>query len=165
MAFLSKYDENIIEGMNIREEINEYLKIDWLENHKFGEPLNNDNIDFCIKAIFKTIAFLSSHFLQNGDLKKAEYNNFNVGYNRRLQTLFEVNKPKYKGKRLFYEIGLKLNNIINDLSERHLIKPINDDLRYLSNEYLSNLAFEIDNDLRKTFEDCKKNPQFEYKGK
>lgn len=165
VAFLSKYDENIIVGLNIRDEINQFLKINWIKDYKFSYPLNNKRVQFCFDVLFWTVDNLETHALRDNDLqRKDETDRYNIGFYRRLNILRKVSspEPKYNNVRPMYKVGLELLNLLDTDDNKYLNKNIDSDLNYLNTEYLSEMAIDIDADLKRVFGNCKENPQFEY---
>ncbi|MDQ3902798.1 MAG: hypothetical protein M3247_03965 [Thermoproteota archaeon] len=153
ITFLAKYDAGIYEGMDIRTEIIEGVKQYWLEETRFKRPLNNLQIHFCLKSLLAVADLLDDHRIRESDFdKKDKYDRFTIGFYRRLEILRKLTSGQrlYNGKRLLEEIAIQLQAIATPTVDTP------DMTEYL--EYLSGLATSLDDDLKRTFENCRKSP-------
>lgn len=168
VTFISQYDDAIADGMNIREEVMADVNVNWLQWHEFPAPLNGPQIRFCLRWIFLALDALETHAGRENDLdKKDRADQFNRGYYRRLEILWQLGSPrkefvgtKAAGMRLFYEVGLQLGLIAT--AER-LGSSIPEDLTYLRE-----LAMRIDDDAVRALKDCRTSPvslEYNYQGR
>jgi hypothetical protein len=139
VTVVSKYDEAIIDGMNVRDEILENVRIDWLEGWyaHAPAPLDGAQIKFCLDHIFLVIDALSTHPVQGNDLAK-QSPTFNFGFYRRLELLRQLNT-----KRIWGAVMKALRSIAT--GDSRTVAEIDN---------LTTLANSIDDDLRRAFKDC-----------
>ena len=171
ISFLSKYDPMIIDGIDdlIDEEfVDKYLGQDLFKNYPFPSHLNAHLIRKSTMTIFWAIKYLSQHNLKEEDYEMGKHNvTYNKGLFRRQQLLFNLVRPgrDYNGMSMFYYLATQLLNLVNGNSNKNLLIPVNPDLADLTEKYLSKLASDIDNDLKRALEDTKKRPYaYQYKG-
>jgi flagellar biosynthesis GTPase FlhF len=165
VTFISQYDNAVIDGMNVREEIMTDVNGKWAQWHEFPAPLNSPQIHFCLRWIFQALDALEAHAGRKNDFDNVDQ--FNRGYYRRLEILRQLASPprefagtKSAGKRLFYEVGSQLGLIATGGRRG---SSIPEDLTYLRE-----LALRIDDDVVRAFKDCRKSPvslEYNYQGK
>jgi hypothetical protein len=154
ISFVSHYDSYVVEGMEQfnNDDYFDIYRINWLENYP---PINSSNAHYCLTEIDKTIHFLKQHKPDdNSDFERGAVYELTKGHNKRKLLLEQLNRRAIKGKTKFYHIGLLLNNLISAQYDSSL---------------LMNLAFDIDEDIKKAYQDCiSKNKyrahHFEYRG-
>jgi len=119
-------------------------------------------------SIFRAIKYLSQHSLQADDYQTGKNNvRYNNGFFRRQQLLYTLatGKKEYGNKRLFYEVAIHLLNLVNGDRERNLIRNADPELKDLTDNYLSDLALDIDQDIKRAYNDTRKRPYaYQYKG-
>ncbi len=176
IGFIAKYDPIISKDTDtfIDENfIEEFLNNDIFKGYEFKRPLNNENIHYSLAFIFWTIKYLSSHSGVEDDFVIDKNRHYNNGMFRRQQILFKLSRPlidnktnkKLTNTSPFDDLRGKLLNIINNETKSDLIKPIDKELQNLTDDYLSNFASEIDDDIKRVFEDTKKRPYaYQYTG-
>ena len=172
VAFMSRYDPAIIDGMDIRTEIIDPghvfrgEKMYWLEGETFAAPLQSAEIHFCLKTVFWVIDTLEANALREGDYhRKDRADRFNAGYYRRLAILRLVTSARgdLKGSeryavRPLYDVAGHLQMIVSR-SDKAAVEDI---------EYLMDLAVRIDDDLRQTLKECQSSSsslEYNYEGK
>ena len=172
VAFMSRYDPAIIDGMDIRTEIIDPghvfrgEKMYWLEGETFAAPLQSAEIHFCLKTVFWVIDTLEANALREGDYhRKDRADQFNAGYYRRLAILRLVTSARgdLKGSeryavRPLYDVAGHLQMIVSR-SDKAAVEDI---------EYLMDLAVRIDDDLRQTLKECQSSSsslEYNYEGK
>jgi len=157
VTFIAAYDDTIVEGMNLRDEIPGGLgKIDWLDGHRFPAPLNGPNIQFCLKTIFWVADRLAGHGHLGNDLAPREKaDRYTIGFYRRQQILFELSRSRPMRK---------VADLLTTVATATTSTPgIPDDLGYLRE-----LAAGIDDDLARTFAACSRMPtslEYNYRGR
>ncbi len=171
IAFLSKYDSFIqkdLDEMIGDKFVDEFMGGSLFKDFSFAPSLNGEVVRFCTKSVFQSIKFLSQHVPEAGDFDIDKNSGVhNKGMIRRELMLFNIARPQreYKGKRLFVEIAEQLQRLVNGDSRRLMLKSVDKDLVNLTEDSLSNLAFEIDKDIRRAFADSQKRPyQYQYIG-
>jgi hypothetical protein len=162
VTFISQYDDAIVDGMNVRDEIMANVNVYWLQGYKFPAPLNSEQIHFCLNSTFQALDALDKHTGREHDFdKKDRADQFNRGYWRRLEILRQLNSPpKGFSTRLFREVGRQLGLIAT--AERRG-SSILEDLTYLQE-----LALRIDDDVVRAFKDCRALPvslEYKYQGR
>jgi hypothetical protein len=162
VTFISQYDDALVDGMNVRDEIMANVHVYWLQGYKFPAPLNSQQIHFCLNSIFQALDALEKHTGWEHDFdKKDRADQFNRGYYRRLEILRQLNSPpKGFSTRLFREVGRQLGLIAT--GERRG-SSIPEDLTYLQE-----LALRIDDDVVRAFKDCRALPvslEYKYQGR
>ena len=156
-TFIAAYDDTIVAGMNIHDEIPGGLgKIYWLDGHPFPAPLNGPAIQFCLKSIYWVADNLSVHaHLQNDFARRERTDRFTIGFYRRQQILFELSR-----RRPMRKVADSLTSIARATTST---PGILEDL-----EYLRELAASIDDDLVRTFAACSRLPTslgYNYQGR
>ena len=156
-TFIAAYDDTIVAGMNLRDEIPGGLgKIYWLDGHPFPAPLNGPAIQFCLKSIYWVADNLSVHaHLQNDFARRERTDRFTIGFYRRQQILFELSR-----RRPMRKVADSLTSIARATTST---PGILEDL-----DYLRELAASIDDDLVRTFAACSRSPtslEYNYQGR
>lgn len=143
LQFISKYDQYFIVHTSFDEST--FWDIDWYKDIEFSYPINSNKAHWCIKTLYSIIKILSLHTTNNDDKESK-------GKDRRWRLVYEILLPR-SNKGAINDIVSGLNGISQDLSEKHLAKPIDPDLEYLTNDYLCCSAMEIEKDLKRVYAD------------
>lgn len=168
IAFLSRYDENVIAKMDVRSEMGGF-SFNWFQNYTFGTPVDVKVVRWCLTTLPAISDHLGNHTPIPGDSvipKRSVRMNLNTGYHRRLQILRLISGGP-GSKTSFREIAGLLNRIVTDENTRYLITPIDKDLEYLTPEYLRDVALDIHDDVQRTLKACSHGPtdvEYNYQG-
>lgn len=170
VSLLSRYDNTVVEKMDVRSEIAPGITHNWFANYTSGEPINAKKVKDCFSALLWISDELGKHSPMVGDSTIPKYRTGskpNTGYDRRhwlLQSISGLSGSKFS----FRQIAFQLAWIINPgKNNDYLIKPVNQDLDYLTPEYLARSAMEIHDDVLRALKACKGPPanvEYNYQG-
>jgi hypothetical protein len=157
LQFIAKYEQYFIVDMPF----DNIWGVNWYEDMQFSHPINTENVHWCINSLYWVISNLSTHTADYDD-KTTE------GKDRRWRILADVIPPN-SNKRILRDISNRLYNIVSDLDEKYLVNTRDPELDYITYDYLSNSAIEIENDLKRMLADLTSSDKarayaYEYRG-
>jgi hypothetical protein len=121
------------------------------EKYAFPRAIHGPNILWSFSEINRAIKAFSQHVPQSGDAA-INKQSLQVGYARRLQILAHYSGAVQKAP--FRQIGDFLGKSVIQAYRRELDKPVDKELDYLDEDHLRDLAYDIDQDLRRAFKAC-----------